>query len=203
MPKTQRTQAIELLRRRGITRLADFNAAGITAATVSRLAIEGRVVRLARGLYQLSDAPLDTHHSLAEAAKLVPKGVICLASALAFHNLTDHIPSKVWLAIGRKDWRPRIEYPPIRIARFSDVLLRSGVESHRIEQVEVHVFGVAKTIADLFRYRRQIGDVIAVEGLREALRQRRASPADIAEHARAGRVWAVMEPFMMALTSDA
>jgi predicted transcriptional regulator of viral defense system len=200
---TQRTQALVLLRRRGMTRLAEFNAAGITATTISRMERAGEVVRLARGLYQLPDAELDAQQSLAEAARLVPKGVICLASALAFHGLTDHMPPKVWIAIGRKDWRPRVTYPPIRIARFSDELLRRSVEHKKIAGTSVPVFGVAKTVADLFRYRRTVGDALAIEGLRQALRQRKATPAEITREAKAAGAWATMEPYVMALTSDA
>ncbi|MGD9836136.1 MAG: type IV toxin-antitoxin system AbiEi family antitoxin domain-containing protein [Piscinibacter sp.] len=200
---TQRTKALVLLRRRGMTRLAEFNAAGITATTISRMERAGEVVRLARGLYQLPDAELDAQQSLAEAARLVPKGVICLASALAFHGLTDQMPPKVWIAIGRKDWRPRVTYPPIRIARFSDELLRRGVEHKKIAGTSVPVFGVAKTVADLFRYRRTVGDALAIEGLRQALRQRKATPAEITREAKAIGVWATMEPYVMALTSDA
>ena len=163
----------------------------------------GEVVRLARGLYQLPDAALDAQQSLAEAARLVPKGVICLASALAFHGLTDQMPPKVWIAIGRKDWRPRLAYPPIRIARFSDELLRRSVERKKIAGTPVPVFSVAKTVADLFRYRRTVGDALAIEGLRQALRRRKATPAEIAREAEAAGVWATMEPYVMALTSDA
>ena len=199
----QRTQALALLRRRGMTRLAEFNAAGITATTVSRMERAGEVVRLARGLYQLPDAALDAQQSLAEAARLVPKGVICLASALAFHGLTDQMPPKVWIAIGRRDWPPRAPPPPIRIARFSDELLRRGVEYKKIAGTSVPVFGVAKTVADLFRYRRTVGDALAIEGLRQALRQRKSTPAEITREARAAGVWATMEPYVMALTSDA
>ena len=200
---TQRTQALALLKRRGMTRLAEFHEAGVTATTVSRMERAGEIVRIARGLYQLSDAALDTHQSLAEVARLVPKGVICLASALAFHGLTDQMPPKVWIAIGRKDWRPRFTYPPIRIARFSDELLRRSVEFKKIAGTSVPVFGVAKTVADLFRYRRTVGDALAVEGLRQALRQRKATPAEIAREAEAAGMWAAMEPYVMALTSDA
>jgi predicted transcriptional regulator of viral defense system len=163
---TQRSQALTLLKRRGMTRLTEFSAAGITATTVGRMERAGEVVRLARGLYQLPDAALDAQQSLAEAARLVPKGVICLASALAHHGLTDQMPPKVWIAIGRKDWRPRLSYPPIRIARFSDELLQRGVERKKIAGTPVPVFGVAKTVADLFRYRRTVGDALAIEGLR-------------------------------------
>jgi predicted transcriptional regulator of viral defense system len=196
---TQRTQALALLKRRGMTRLAEFSEAGITATTVGRMERAGEVVRLARGLYQLPDAELDAQQSLAEAARLVPKGVICLASALAFHGLTDQMPPKVWIAIGRKDWRPRVTYPPIRIARFSDELLRRSVESKKIAGTSVPVFGVAKTVADLFRYRRTVGDALAIEGLRQALRQRKATPAAIAREAEAAGLWATMEPYVMAL----
>ena len=192
-----------LLKRGGMIRLAEFVAAGITATTISRMERDGEVVRLARGLYQRADADLHPQQSLAEAARLVPKGVICLASALACHGLTDQMPPKVWIAIGRKDWRPRVSYPPIRVARFPDDLLRRGVESHPIAGTTVPVFGVAKTIADLFRYRRTVGDALAIEGLRNALRHRKATPAAIAREARAAGVWAAMEPYLMALTSDA
>jgi Transcriptional regulator, AbiEi antitoxin len=163
---TQRTQALALLKRRGMTRLAEFSQAGITATTVGRMERAGEVVRLSRGLYQLPDTALDAQQSLAEASRLVPKGVICLASALAFHGLTDQMPPKVWIAIGRKDWRPRLTYPPIRIARFSDELLRRSVEPKNIAGTIVPVFGVAKTVGDLFRYRRTVGDALAIEGLR-------------------------------------
>jgi predicted transcriptional regulator of viral defense system len=200
---TQRTRALALLKRRGMTRLAEFHEAGVTATTVSRMERAGEIVRLARGLYQLPDAALDTHQSLAEVARLVPKGVICLASALAFHGLTDQMPPKVWIAIGRKDWRPRFTYPPIRIARFSDDLLGRSVEFTKIAGTSVPVFGVAKTVADLFRYRRTVGDALAIEGLRQALRLRKATPAEIAREAEAAGMWATMEPYVMALTSDA
>jgi predicted transcriptional regulator of viral defense system len=200
---TQRDQALTLLKRRGLTRLAELQTAGITATTVSRMERAGEVVRLARGLYQLPDADLDPHQSLAEASRLVPKGVICLASALAFHGLTDQMPPKVWIAIGRKDWRPRITYPPLRVARFSDEQLRRGVERKKIAGAAVPVFGVAKTVADLFRYRRTVGELLALEGLRQALRQRKATPAQLAREAQAAGVWRTMQPYLMALTSDA
>lgn len=183
-------------------RLAEFREAGITAATISRLEQSGTIARLARGLYQLPDSSVDANHTLAQAAKLVPKGVICLTSALAFHELIDRIPPKVWIAIGSKDWRPTLKYPPIRFARFPADLLGSGVETHDIEGIRVPVFAVAKTIADAFRYRDTIGISVAIEGLRTTLRERKASPAQIARYANAGGVWKVMQPYMTALTHD-
>jgi predicted transcriptional regulator of viral defense system len=199
----QRDQVLKLLKRQGIARLGELQSAGITATTVGRMERAGEVVRLARGLYQLPDAAMDPQQSLAEASRLVPKGVICLTSALAFHGLTDQMPAKVWIAIGRKDWRPRITYPPLRVARFSDEELGRGVQDKKIAGTVVPVFSVAKTVADLFRYRRTVGELLAVEGLRQALRQRKATPAQIAREAHAAGVWQVMQPYLMALTSDA
>ena len=196
----QQTKALAMLRRNGLTRLSEFRQAGITAATISRLEAAGAISRLARGLYQLPDAAVGANHTLAEASKLVPKGIICLTSALAFHELTDQIPARVWLAIGPKDWRPRLKYPPMRFAHFSVKQLRAGVEHHSIEGASVPIFSITKTIADLFRYRRQVGINIAIEGLREAIQRRKATPGEIARSATEGGVWKVMEPYMSALT---
>jgi len=204
MPKTgtQRDRATNLLRNQGIVRLSEFKEAGITAATISRMVENGKVVRLARGLYQLPDAPLDAHHSLAEAAKRVPKGVVCLVSALAFHELTDQLPRAVWMAIGTKDWTPKEGSPPIQIVRFTDALLTDDVITVQIEAVPVKIFDVAKTVADCFRHRRTVGQSVALEGLQEALRQRKATPAEIARHAERGGVATVMRPYLEALTAN-
>lgn len=199
---SQRQAAQALLKERGIVRLAELRAAGITAATMSRMERDGEVLRLARGLYQLPDAPLDASHGLAEAAKRVPKGVVCLVSALAFHGLTDQLPRKVWLAIGQKDWAPRPGAPPIRIVRFTVALLTEGIETHKIEGVPVKVFGVAKTIADCFRHRSKIGLTVAIEGLQEALRQRKATPGEIAREAQRGGVATIIRPYLEALTAN-
>jgi predicted transcriptional regulator of viral defense system len=201
-PSSQRQIAQAFLEARGIARLAELRAAGVTAATVSRMERDGEIVRLARGLYQLPDALLDAHHSLAEAAKRLPRGVICLVSALAFHDLTDQLPKKVWMAIGKSDWSPKANGVPIRVVRFSDSLLVESVEIHEIEGVSVKVFGVAKTVADCFRHRSKIGLTVALEGLQEALRQRKATPAEIVRQADHGGVSTVIRPYLEALTAN-
>jgi predicted transcriptional regulator of viral defense system len=172
---------------------------------------KGLVLQLSRGLYQLPDASFDTHHALAEAAKLVPKGIVCLTSALAFHGLTDTIPTRVWMAIGAKDRRPRTETPPLQFVRFGEKVLTSGIKEHLIEGVRVRVYNPAKTVVDLFRYRRSAGKRyqkspglnLALEGLREALRQRKASPAEIARYANEAGVWKVVQPYLEAMTANA
>ncbi|MBX5086724.1 transcriptional regulator [Rhizobium lentis] len=201
-PASQRQIAHTVLKARGIARLAELRAEGVTAATMSRMERDGEVLRLARGLYQLPDAPLDAHHSLAEAAKRVPKGVVCLVSALAFHELTDQLPRQVWIAIGQKDWAPRADGAPVRLVRFTDRLLTDGVESHTVEGVPIKVFGVAKTIADCFRYRNKIGLSVAIEGLQEALRQRKTTPGEVARQAARGAVATVIRPYLEALTAN-
>lgn len=198
---TQRGLAHGLLEERGIVRLREFKEAGVTAATVSRMCEAGDVARLARGLYQLPDAPVGAHHSLAEAAKRQPKGVVCLVSALAFHGLTDQLPRAVWMAVGVKDWTPRAGTPPIRTVRFTEAFLADEVVAERIEGVTVSVFGAAKTVADCFRHRRTVGRSVALEGLREAIRQRKATPAEIARHAERGRVSTIVRPYLEALTA--
>jgi predicted transcriptional regulator of viral defense system len=186
-----------------MARLADLRAAGVTAATMTRMMKDGEVVRLARGLYQLAGAELDTNHTLAEAAMRLPKGIICLTSALAFHGLTDQLPRKVWIAIGAKDWTPEPSSPPLRIVRMTDALLSDSVETHTVEGVRVRVFGVAKTVADCFRHRRSIGLDVALEGLQEALRQRKVTPGAMSRQAAASGIATVMRPYLQALTANA
>ena len=164
---------------------------------------DGEVLRLARGLYQLSDATLDAHHSLAEAAKRVPKGVVCLVSALAFHALTDQLPRQVWIAIRQKDWPPKADGTPIRLVRFTDRLLGEGVETHPVEGVPVKVFGVAKTIADCFRYRNKIGLTVAIKGdFRKRSVSARQLPARLRLQAERGGVATVIRPYLDALTAN-
>lgn len=209
--KTQEDKAISLLSERGMARLSEFIEEGITATTLSRMARKGTVVQLRRGLYQLPDAPLDANHTLAEAAKLVPKGVICLDSALSFHELTDRIPRDVWMAIGFREWRPHITRPPIQIVRFGPKVLNTGVETHSIESVPVRVYSPAKTIADLFYhahrqqrwYGSKIGLTNAIQGMKETLRQRKATPGEIAKFAMEAGIWKIMQPYLEALTVDA
>ena len=198
----QRQIALSVLAGRGIARMSELRAAGVTAATVSRMERDGEVTRLGRGLYQLPDADLDVNHSLAEAAKRTPKAVICLVSALAFHGLTDQLPRHVWLAIGSKDWAPKPDGTPIHIVRFTRSLLNEDVETHIVEGVPVKIFGIAKTIADCFRYRNKIGLSVAIEGLQEALRQRKAAPGEIADQAKRGGVATVIRPYLEALTAN-
>ena len=204
--------AIALLEQIGMARTSEFIAAGVTAATISRMQMRGALVQLGRGLYQLPDAPLDANHSLAEAAKMIPNGIICLISALAFHDLTDRIPASVWMAIGPRDWRPKVERPPVQIMRYGLTLFRRGIENHVVEKVPVKIFSPAKTVVDMFyfgrmersRYGSEVGMTEAVQAMKEALRQKKASPAEIAAFAREADIWEkIVQPRLEVLTVDA
>ncbi|GAA4025251.1 hypothetical protein GCM10022280_27650 [Sphingomonas swuensis] len=126
--------------------------------------------------------------------------MICLVSALAYHELTDHIPRRVWVAIGPKDWRPHISYPPIRFVRFSPEALRHHVDTHSAEGAEIRITNPARTVVDLFKYRTKVGPNIAIEGLREVLRTRKATPAEIHNIAAEMKQWKVIQPYLEALT---
>ncbi|TIS53941.1 MAG: transcriptional regulator [Mesorhizobium sp.] len=199
---TQRDHARALLQDGSLVRLRDLTGAGVSPETMARLVREGEVVRPARGLYQLAEAMLDARRSIAEASALVPKGVICLTSALQFHDLTLQMPSAIWMAIDRTGWKPKVDYPPIRFVRFSGRALTEGIKRHRIEGVDVPVFEPAKAIVDCFRYRNKIGLDIALEGLREGLRTRQVAPDQLWKFAQSGRVWSVMRPYVEAMVAD-
>ena len=153
---------------------------------------------------------MDVHHSLAEAAKRIPRGIICLTSALAFYELTDTIPSRVWIAISPKDRLPNIDEPPVQIVRFGPKVMNSGIERYQIEGVDVPIYSAAKTIVDLFRYRESAGTRyskspglnLAIEGLREGLRTRKASAAAIARFAEEAGAWKTIEPYLNAMTAN-
>lgn len=198
----QSDKAVALLRSRGMVRLREFIDEGIAEETIARLARQGQILRLARGLYQLPDADLAAQHTLAEASKLVPKGVICLISALQFHGLTVQMPSAVWLAIDPHTRRPHVKAPRLRFVRFGGSALTEGIETHDIEGVAVRIFDVPKTVVDCFRYRNKIGLDVALEGMREALKNRRCRPDDIRHYALELRAWSSLRPYLEATLAD-
>jgi len=201
-PTTAADKAIQILAKSGMARLHELKAAGIPETVVARLTQAGRVVRLARGLYQLPNADLQTSHTLAEVAKIVPKGVICLISALVYHELTLQLPPFVWVAIEVHTRRPKHRYPPMRFVRFSKNGLIEGVEQHMIESVPVKITSPARTIVDCFRFRNKIGVDIAISAMREALRKRVCTPDDIISHARSLRILSVVKPYLEVMTTD-
>ena len=192
-------RALNLLDRVGTARSRDLEQAGVTRSQIRRLVEQELIERVGRGRYRRPGAPSSEHQNLAEVARRVPDGVVCLLSALRFHGLTTQNPFEVWLAIGHKAWRPRIEHPPLRLVYLSGPTLIEGVEEHEVDGVPVRVFSAAKTVADCFKFRNKIGIDVAVEALRE---YRRAYPKGLEAVWRAAavdRVTQVIRPYLEAI----
>jgi predicted transcriptional regulator of viral defense system len=198
---TQKAKLVSFLNNRGMARAGELREQGIEATTISRAVKAGDIEQVARGLYQMPGTDVDLHRSLIEASQQAPKGVIAMQTALAFHDLTDQMPRKIWIAIAKHDWAPQISYPPTRIIRFTQVYFENGIEHHEISGVRVPVYSIAKTLADLFRNTKISDRSVAIEGLRKALSQKKISPAAIARAARENGAWKQMQPYLEAMTS--
>jgi len=198
---TQTDKVLKLVRKAGVLRPRDLDPYDIPRTYLSRLCAVGKLQRIGRGLYVLPDSGATEHRTLAEVCKRVPKGVVCLLSALHFHNLTTQAPFEIWLAIGEKAWRPRMKYPPLRIVHFSQVALSAGIEEHQIEGVTVKVYSPAKTVADCFKYRNKIGLDVAIEALRECRRARHCTMDDLWHYADTCRVLNVMRPYLESIAT--
>lgn len=198
---TDRDRTLKLARRRKGVTAGDLAAAGIHRQVLTRLVATGELERIARGLYRSPEHAPTEHHSLAVVGAVVPQGIVCLLTALQFHGIGTQLPSEVWLAIDRRARRPALRYPPLRIVRYSGSALTEGVELHRIEGRAVRVYGVAKTLADCFKYRNKIGLDVALEALRDAWRARRFSMDELDRYAAICRVQRVMRPYIEAVVA--
>lgn len=199
---TQREKLRDLFEAQPILRAHELRKAGVAPQTIARAVEDGEIDRISRGLYQCASAEADTDQALAETAKRIPKGVISMLSALAYHGLTDQMPRKIWVAIGKSDWSPTPSYPPIRTIRFGEKYLSQGIEHHNIAGVSVPIYSIPKTLADLFRNTKLVDRSVAIEGLRAALGQRKVSAGAIAQAAKDGGAWKTMKPYLEALTSN-
>ncbi len=201
MPTSARDRLLRVARRRGALSAREAAELGIHSQQLSRLVAEGRLQRINRGQYRSPDYPITEHYSLAVTAKALPNAVICLVSALSFHGIGTQLPADVWVAIDRRARQPRLSYPRLRVMRFGGAALTAGVEEHRIEGQLVKVYSVAKTLADVFKYRNKVGLDVALEALREAWRARRFTMDDLSRYARICRVHRVMGPYLELLVA--
>ena len=199
-PITDRDRTLKLARRNQGVTARELVQQGIHRQVLSRLVGSGELERIARGHYRLSARPLTEHHGLAIVGAAVPQGVICLLSALQFHGIGTQLPSQVWIAIDRRARRPVLKYPPLRVLRYTGAALTEGIGLHRMEGRRVRVYGVAKTLADCFKYRHKIGLDVALEALRDAWRTRRFTMDDLDRYAGICRVRRVMKPYLEAMT---
>ena len=196
---TQTERILELARSKGILRTRDVDSAGASRALLASLTAEGRLLKLGRGLHTLPDRCASEYDSFAEVATRSPGGVLCLLSALRFHDLTTQQSSDIWLAVPHKARAPRFDYPPLRVVRMSGLAMTEGVEIADLAGAQVRVFSVAKTVADCFKFRNKIGLDVALEALHEAWNGKCATMDELWRYAEICRVANVMRPYLEAV----
>lgn len=196
---TKIDQLRALARRNGILHVRELTPLGLPRRYLGILCDEGSLVRTGRGLYMVPGAPEIAHIGLAQVAKAIPKGVICLLSALRFHEIGTQAPHEVWVALDRRAARPRAISPKTRILRFSGKALTEGIKEHLIAGIGVRIYNPAKTVADCFKYRNKVGLDVALEALREVTRKRICSADELWKFAKVCRVAEVMRPYMEAI----
>jgi predicted transcriptional regulator of viral defense system len=195
MPKPLR-EILRYIGEHGMVRPRDIEAIGLPREYLGRLHRQSKLNRSGRGIYTLPDANVTERHSYAEVAKRVPGSVICLLTALVFHEITTQSPAAVWIALRKGARTPTLTSPTLRIVRLSGPSLIEGIENHQVEGVAVRVYSAAKTVADCFKFRNKIGLDIAIEALKDSLRQKRASINEIYHYAKICRVGNVIRPYM-------
>jgi predicted transcriptional regulator of viral defense system len=196
---TAHQRLLALAHRSGVIRPVDVRAKGVAPVYLTRLVRSGELVRVGRGLYSLADGTPSVNRTVVEAARYIPRGVVCLLSALRIHDLTTQIPPAVWMAIDVKARPPRGAGPPLEVVRMSGRALTEGVEERVIEGVKVRLYGPAKTVADCFKFRNKIGLDVALEALRD-YRRRRRSVDELLRYGEICRVARVMRPCLEALS---
>jgi len=192
-------RVLKLAKQTGVLLVRDLQSEGIHPEHLRRLCAKGLITKAGRGRYTLADAGLTENHDLAQVARWVPHGVICLLTALRFHEIGTQAPFEVWIAVDRRAAKPRMDTPKLRVVRFSGAALAKGAEEHKIEGVPVQVYCPAKTIADCFKYRNKIGLDVALEALREGRRAKKFNNDDLWRYAKICRVANVLRPYLEAL----
>ncbi|MEO8627159.1 MAG: type IV toxin-antitoxin system AbiEi family antitoxin domain-containing protein [Betaproteobacteria bacterium] len=198
-PATHEQAVLKLAHKRGLLHTRDIVALGVPTVVLTRLTRAGKLERAGRGVYALSGRRTSEHRSLAEISLRVPRGVICLLSALRVHGIGTQAPFEVWLALPAGVIPPRRTSPEIHVVRMSGESLAQGVDRIRIDGVPVPVFNAAKTIADCFKFRNKIGLDVALEALREGWRERKVTMDALSRYATLNRVANVMRPYMETL----
>ncbi len=190
---------MQYIGKHGMVRPRDIEAIGLPREYLLRLHRQGKLNRSGRGIYTVPHANVTERHSYAEVAKRVPEAVVCLLSALAFHEITTQSPPSVWIALRKGARKPVLPSPSLRIVRLSGPSLTEGIDNHQVEGVPVRVYSAAKTVADCFKFRNKIGLDVAIEALKDCLRQKKASINEVYRYAKICRVSNVIRPYMEAL----
>jgi predicted transcriptional regulator of viral defense system len=192
---------LALAKTRPVLRTRDVAAQGIHTSALTRMARAGTLEKVGPGRYRFATSDVTESHSLVLACTIVPSSVVCLATALLFHEVGTQLPQEVWLAVPRGTRVPSFVFPPVRVTRIAPALFDLGVEEHRIEGGVVRVYSVARTVVDCFRFRNKIGLDVAMEALIEAWRSRRLDMNELDRVAKALRVDRVMRPYLEMLAA--
>lgn len=200
-PITAAQRILALAGRRGLVTAADVRALGIAPQSLIKLFHAGKLERMARGVYGLPERAPGEHETLALVCSRVPRAVVCLLSALQFHDIGTQLPGAVWIALPEGSRTPPVAYPPLRVARLRGAAYADGVETRMADGLPIRVYGVAKTLADCFKFRHRIGLDVALEALKDAWRQRKFTMDELTRFARIDRVERVMQPYLEALAA--
>lgn len=192
-------KTLKIAKKMGVIRPKDLDRYNIGRKYLHILYQKGLLEKVGRGLYSSPESLITEHRTMIEVCKQIPKGVICLLSALNYHGLTTQLPHQVWIAIDFKASCPRNLENPVKVVYFSGKALNEGVEEIKIEGINVKIYNPAKTVTDCFKYRNKIGVDVAVEALKSCLEGQKAKPADIMYYARICRVSSVIKPYMEAM----
>lgn len=196
MALTQSDRILELARHQRLLSAADVRAQGWSPQLLVKLEQGGKLQRVTRGLYSLPDSPMTDHQSLIEVCRRVPKAVVCLLSALQFHEIGTQLPFEVWIALPEATQTPALDHPALRIARLRGEAYSEGIETVVEQGSAIRVYSVAKTITDCFKFRHKIGLDVALEALKDAWRQRKLDMDQVTRFARINRVEKVMQPYL-------
>lgn len=196
-PKKQKLIKFIKKHRKG-ARFSEILKAGFHPDTLNLLKKEKKISKIARGIYVFDYAP-DSYPDIVTALLQVPKGVICLLSALAFHEVTTEIPRRVDIAIPRNTRMSKVKYPPVKFYRFGPKAWKAGIEKHEIEGYKIQVYSLPKTIADCFKFRNRIGINIARDALKIAITEKDVKPKDIMQYAKICRVSSIVKPILEAM----
>jgi predicted transcriptional regulator of viral defense system len=193
------SEILEELHSKGTFRTKDALAMGIHPRTLYGMREEGAIEQISRGIFRVASLPRLSHPDLAVVALRVPRAVICLISALAYHDATSEIPHEIHIALPRKTKSPKIHYPPLRIFWFSAAAIAEGIETVFLDGIKVHLFNLPKTVVDCFRFRNKLGLDIAIEGLNQAIKRKGVKPAELLRYARLCHIEKIMLPYIEAL----
>jgi predicted transcriptional regulator of viral defense system len=196
----QSDHILELARHRRVLRAADVREHGWSPQLLIRLHQSGKLQRFSRGLYGLPSLEFTEHQSLIEVCQRVPKAVLCLLSALQFHEIGTQLPHEVWIALPEGHQTPAPSYPALRITRLRGMAYSAGIQTVTDHGAPIRVYSAAKTVTDCFKFRNKVGLDVALEALKDAWRSRKVTMADLSRFARINRVERVMQPYLEAIT---